>query len=77
MSDALNVEMSTRLELTDEERAELVKILLRKAAFGFGFIDGRHQWHIADEAEDFKAFVEQVIIDTELILNNKNLLHSD
>lgn len=55
--------------MTSEELEQFTDIMMRKAAFGFGFVDGRYHWAPGEEAESFRSLIQNVIIDTEMLVD--------
>lgn len=59
----------TRNEMTEQELDALADAMVKKAGFGFGFVDGRFHGRPGDEAESFRDFVKNVIVDTEMVVS--------
>jgi hypothetical protein len=58
-------------ELTQEELDKFTDVMIKKAAHGHGWVDGRFYWRPGDEAEALRGLIQNVIIDTELLMTGR------
>lgn len=58
-------------DLTQAEVDRFTDVMIKKAALGHGWVDGRFHLRPGDEAEALRGLIQNVIIDTELLLSGK------
>lgn len=61
--------------MTEDEIEQFTDMMVKKAEM-HGFWDGRFHWQPGDEAEAFRGMIQNVIIDTELVVNGMVPLES-
>ena len=57
--------------MTEEEVNQFTDLMVKKAAFGHGWVDGKFHWQPGDEAEALRGLIANVIVDTDLLVSGK------
>ena len=55
--------------MNEQEVEQFTDIMVRKAALGYGWVDGKFHWRPGDEQEAMRALIQNVIIDTDLLIS--------